>query len=943
MKGTRTWWRSHQQEVAAGLISGLVSLVVYVWSAAPNVTLLDSGEFLVAAQHFGVPHPTGYPLWTLLSWLFQLLPLGNAAWEINVFSGICTALAVAVCAGVLTNLLRWFLEGSLRGLMIWTPPILGIAFSLMFAFSVSVWSQAVIAEVYGLHALVIGLYLAVLYGWVRNPSRDRLMLFAFFLLALAFSNHHLTLTLTPLPFLLILLLRRRALPDWIFAGVLTLLLGYLGFAILSEDPQILKTAIRLFYVVMAAGVVFVWIRKMRIRWKLVAFLPIAVGAGLLPYAYMPIASSTNPPMNWAYAREQKGFFFSVNRSQYSGSLSDQSIKVLGRLMGTKGSESTNEPFKRQGRSGKLEAAQVWVGFFWQQLSRAFTPFALIGYFASILFILRYPLPQRTWIYCLHFAFVLAAFLQPALDGALIDKAGWWLQMPFHTYTNFIFALLSGLGTGLLISFLASRRAAWFWLAPLMLVLPVLTFRNSEAESSQRNRWFGWMFGYDMLKDLPKGSVVIGGSDPGRFVPTYMILGESGQPAAHKRDPNFDRRDLYIITQNALGEEFYMKYIRDHYGPERPAPKNAFEKWLGRANAYPEKPLVLPSEEEVKAIFEKLLSPDAASGTVVEEDPTIRIFSAVLKWIWENNREEHDFFIEESFQIPWSYDYALPHGLTYKLSKTKVESLTPEIVAEDFAFWADYKKKLLSDPAYLKDFDAQRSFSKLRSTMGNIYNHRNMLPEAERVYLEALELWPANPEVLNAYSEILWNRGDFDGVRKMLEIAYDWDPNNTGLIMLYGLSEQRRESQTEIASLHATLKTNAADAEAFTKLLKLYAGWGETNKAGDLLQSNIHRFTNSPSTLKAIASYAESTQMKSEFVEAAGYLSEASPKDPISHYILARALLAAGSTNEAFTAASNSVSLGGRSIRSLLASDPAFANAIKSAPFDSLVKPTVPTP
>jgi cytochrome c-type biogenesis protein CcmH/NrfG len=228
-------------------------------------------------------------------------------------------------------------------------------------------------------------------------------------------------------------------------------------------------------------------------------------------------------------------------------------------------------------------------------------------------------------------------------------------------------------------------------------------------------------------------------------------------------------------------------------------------------------------------------------------------------------------------------------------------------------------------------------------MGNIYKHRNMIPEAERAYLEALELWPANPEVLSAYSEILWNREDFDGVKKILEPAYDSDPNNTGLVLLYGLSEQRRESQTEIASLHATLKTNAADAEAFTKLLKIYAGWGETNKAGELLQSNIHLFTNNPATLKAIASYAESTQMKAEFVEAAGYLSEASPKDPISHYILARALLAAGSTNEAFTAASNSVSLGGRPIRSLLASDPAFSTVIKSPPFDALVKPTVPTP
>ena len=86
----------------------MVSFGIYAWSAAPNVTLLDSGEFVVAAQHFGVPHPTGYPLWTLLNWVFLLLPLGNAAWEVALFSGLCAAAAVGLCAALLSNIQRWY-------------------------------------------------------------------------------------------------------------------------------------------------------------------------------------------------------------------------------------------------------------------------------------------------------------------------------------------------------------------------------------------------------------------------------------------------------------------------------------------------------------------------------------------------------------------------------------------------------------------------------------------------------------------------------------------------------------------------------------------------------------------------------------------------------------------------------------------------------------------
>ncbi len=63
-RAERIWTRA---DWMVGLVAAFVAGVVYFWTAAPNVTLLDSGEFVVAAQHFGVPHPTGYPLWTLLA------------------------------------------------------------------------------------------------------------------------------------------------------------------------------------------------------------------------------------------------------------------------------------------------------------------------------------------------------------------------------------------------------------------------------------------------------------------------------------------------------------------------------------------------------------------------------------------------------------------------------------------------------------------------------------------------------------------------------------------------------------------------------------------------------------------------------------------------------------------------------------------------------------
>ena len=403
-----------------GIVAGVISFAVYAWSAAPNVTLLDSGEFVVAAQHFGVPHPTGYPLWTFLNWLFLLLPLGNAAWKVAIFSGLCAAGAVGCCAALLSSAQLWCYGTWLGAKAKILSRIVALSFSLMLAFSMSMWSQAVIAEVYALHALLIAIFLMLCYRWLQQPASDRLMLSIFFVLGLSFSNHHLTMTLAPLPYLLILLLRRRAFFDWFFAGVLTVLLGYLAFAILSENPAVLRTAIRFFYCVALAFGTFVWLRRGRLRWRLIAFLPIVVAAGLLPYAYMPLASATNPPMNWGYTRDSAGFFFSINRSQYSGSLSEVSVKSLGRLMGTPQGdpEATRTGAQKQGN--RWQTAQLWIGFFWQQLLKAFSVFGLIGYFSS--FVLVFALSAaKTHLDLFLARRICARGISPAADRKLENR------------------------------------------------------------------------------------------------------------------------------------------------------------------------------------------------------------------------------------------------------------------------------------------------------------------------------------------------------------------------------------------------------------------------------------------------------------------------------------------------------------------------------------------
>ncbi|MEI6033076.1 MAG: DUF2723 domain-containing protein [Verrucomicrobiae bacterium] len=927
-------------DVMAGVFTGLFSFAVYAWTVAPSVTLLDSGEFLVAAEHFGVPHPTGYPLWTLLAWLFQLLPLGNAAWEINLFSSVCGGLAVGLATALARSTLRWLMPGQL-GRWPGLGTIIPVVCGLLFAFSFSMWSQATITEVYTLHALVIGLYLAALYLWLRRPESIGLLLLAFLLLTLSFSNHHLSVVMCPLPFLAVLLVRREIFWDLVVASLLTVLLAYLGFAILSAEPPVLKTAIRFFYCVMLGLLVLAAVRRFRIEWRLVAYLPFVVALGLLPYAYMPFASSTNPPMNWAYTRTPEGFYFSFNRSQYGGSLSQQSLRSLGRLMGMVGGKPPEVPAPGEPPQSLYSRVQEWAGFFWLQLGRSFTPIGILGYFGALLVILRLQdVAARTWVYLLEFGFVLAAILQPVADGAGIDLGGWWVQMPYHTYTNLMFAVLAALGIAFGCAALFSRYPRLAWSRFLLLALPVMPLALNEAGCSQRGRWFGWEFGHDMLKDLPEGSVVFGGTDPGRFVPTYMILGESSQPAAVKRDPGFDRRDLYIITQNGVGEPLYRKYLADHYGPDRPAPKNGFERWLGRADAYPKAPLVFPTEEEIDEEIRKDIEEHQKAGT--PPDPSFA-HSIVTRLIWEKNRGSHEFFVEESFPLAWSYDHALPNGLSYRICKEPLKEIPAEAVAEDMAFWGTYLQRLLGDPEFAKDYDAKRSFSKLRTTTGNLYRHRKMLKEAEIAYRQSLALSPGNPESLNSLSQMLWDRGDFDGVIKLLEPANAEDMNNFPLWRLRAIAEKRKELDGEIREVRTALDKNPNDRENTEKLLELYSSVGDTNRSSDLLKSSVEFFHDDPGFLLKAVQLSEMNGLPDRELAAAKLLAEVGTNAGEAQMLLARAWFRNNNKTNFYSAARTAIEKGGLTVKEAIFTSQLFAPWRGDEEFKKLQAASLPAP
>src|SRR2546427_9368460 len=80
------------------LITFLAVLIGYYLTLAPELTLEDSGELATGSFYAGIPHPPGYPVWTVYTWIWtRILPFGNVAWR----GSVGVALGSAMAAGVL--------------------------------------------------------------------------------------------------------------------------------------------------------------------------------------------------------------------------------------------------------------------------------------------------------------------------------------------------------------------------------------------------------------------------------------------------------------------------------------------------------------------------------------------------------------------------------------------------------------------------------------------------------------------------------------------------------------------------------------------------------------------------------------------------------------------------------------------------------------------------
>jgi hypothetical protein len=250
------------------LISIVVFLITFICYELITPTRLssanfgsDGGDYLTAVLTGGVPHPTGYPLYLVLSQIAQMLPLSSPVWkqtQISILSGALGSAAVSY-------LLLQFTNSTNRKDRLYFVMLS----SLILPFSYLFWSQAVIVEVYSLH--VFWIVLAII--WIERYSYPSKTIHKYELCTFS----------------------------WICG---------LGLAN--------HTTIALLYPIVA----FCFIRLYQTIPEKKWFWLSAFGwfSGILLYIILPLRALQNPPIAWGNPSTQTGFFWLVTGGDYHQNL-----------------------------------------------------------------------------------------------------------------------------------------------------------------------------------------------------------------------------------------------------------------------------------------------------------------------------------------------------------------------------------------------------------------------------------------------------------------------------------------------------------------------------------------------------------------------------------------------------------------------------------------------
>ena len=257
------------------------------------------------------------------------------------------------------------------------------------------------------------------------------------------------------------------------------------------------------------------------------------------------------------------------------------------------------------------------------------------------------------------------------------------------------------------------------------------------------------YGRDTLGSLAPDMVYIGGTDPGRFIPTLL---------------NATSGDKHIVlTQNALADGTYLEYINFLYGDRLKTltasdSSNSFQKYLADVAKRYQHDQEFPNEPKQMRPGENYLSKD---GRVqVSGIGSVMSVNELLLLALQEKNPDLKFAMEESFSLPSTYSNTIPRGALLELgNENSTTKLTAPLASAALDFWRNKINQITTAPDFDPAKETGREYSHMIVAQGNLFSSHNLNSEAEQAYRLAQQLA---------------NKYDLEPTRKLYELL-----KNTG--------------------------------------------------------------------------------------------------------------------------------------------------------------------
>jgi hypothetical protein len=354
---------------------------------------------------------------------------------------VAAALACGVVALMVSGMGRMFLE-SVPAFTTRKPGerdllrlISGFVAGMALGLSRTVWRVAVVAEIWALTVFLFAAMLCLLMRWMVGPERRRFLYASILMFGLLLTSNQELVSLIP-ALLVCVLLGDRALGRDLSLPIAFLAVSGWVASRFGSSPWFgayaagnigLLAAFSL--VGIAAAVTVVRTRRFGSEWRSAGLCGVALLLGLGCYFYLPLASMTNPPVNWGYARTVEGFLHTVTRGQYERYAPTSELGRFILQLGTLVKES-------------------WTGLGWPYYLFIALPFG---------FLWRAERRARNWLLGSAAVFIcvgplLVELLNPSNDRGSVDYI-----RPFFAPMYVVLALWTGLGLIAFGSLVAERR------------------------------------------------------------------------------------------------------------------------------------------------------------------------------------------------------------------------------------------------------------------------------------------------------------------------------------------------------------------------------------------------------------------------------------------------------------------------------------------------------